>query len=214
MCLPIFQFLFWRWVLRLLIWTRLLWRLSRLNLQLIPTHPDTSGGLAVLGVAHVDLALLSFAGSAILSASYAEQILFAGVPLTSFAIPIAATVVGSTLTLIAPLTFFMPKLIDVKQRALLEYGTLAAHYTRAFAAKWLRTDPPPDEPILGSADIQSLADLGNSFNLIRNVSPLPIAMSQIIMLIVAAALPFVPLILLVVPLDQLIIDGAKRMMSL
>ena len=158
-CLPVFQFLFWRWGWRLLIWTRLLWRLSRLNLQLIPTHPDTSGGLAVLGVAHVDLALLSFAVSAILSASYAEQILFGGVPLTSFAISIAATVIGSTLTLIAPLTFFAPKLIDVKQRALLEYGTLAAHYTRAFAAKWLRTDPPPDEPILGTPDMQSLPTL-------------------------------------------------------
>ena len=212
--LPIFQFLFWRWGWRLLIWTRLLWHLSRLDLQLIPTHPDTSGGLAVLGVAHVDLAPLSFAASAILSASYAEQILFADVRLTSFAISIASTVVGSTLMLIAPLIFFAPKLIDVKQRALLEYGTLAAHYTRAFAAKWLRTDPPPDEPILGSADIQSLADLGNSFGLIRNMSPLPITMSQIIMLLVAAALPFAPLILLVVPLDQLIIDGAKKMLSL
>ena len=213
-CLPVFQFLFWRWGWRLLIWTRLLWRLSRLNLQLIPTHPDTSGGLAVLGVAHVDLALLSFAVSAILSASYAEQILFGGVPLTSFAIPITATVIGSTLTLIAPLIFFVPKLIDVKQRALLEYGTLAAHYTRAFAAKWLRTDPPPDEPILGSADIQSLADFGSSFNLIRNMSPLPITMSQVIMLVVAAALPFTPLILLVIPLDQLIIDSAKKLMNL
>ena len=212
--LPIFQFLFWRWGWRLLIWTRLLWRLSRLNLQLIPTHPDTSGGLAVLGVAHVDLAPLSLAASAILSASYAEQILFADVPLTSFAISIAATVVGSTLTLIAPLIFFVPKLIDVKQRALLEYGTLAAHYTRAFAAKWLRTDPPPDEPILGSPDIQSLADLGNSFGLIRNMSPLPITMSQVIMLVVAAALPFAPLILLVIPLDQLIIDSVKKLMNL
>ena len=168
----------------------------------------------MLGVAHVDLAPLSFAGSAILSASYAEQILFGGVPLTSFAISIATTVIGSTLTLIAPLIFFVPKLIDVKQRALLEYGTLAAHYTRAFAAKWLRTDPPPDEPILGSADIQSLADFGSSFNLIRNMSPLPITMSQVIMLVVAAALPFTPLILLVIPLDQLIIDSAKKLMNL
>ena len=69
--------------------------------------------------------------------------------------------------MIAPLVFFMPKLLDAKQRALLEYGTLAAHYTRAFAAKWLPTDPPPDEPILGTPDLQSLADLGSSFGLIR-----------------------------------------------
>ena len=212
--LPVFQVLFWRWGWRLLIWTRLLWRLSRLNLQLIPTHPDTSGGLAVLGVAHVDLAPLSFAVSAILSASYAEQMLFANVPPTSFAISIAATVIGSTLTLIAPLIFFSTKLIDVKQRALLEYGTLAAQYTRAFAAKWLRTDPPPDEPILGTPDLQSLNDLGGSFGLIKNMSPLPITMSQVIMLVLAAALPFTPLILVVIPLDQLIIDSARKLMNL
>ena len=39
-------------------------------------------------------------------------------------------------------------------------------------------------------------------------------MSQVIMLVVAAVLPFAPLILLVIPLDQLIIDSAKKMMNL
>ena len=213
-CIPVFQFLFWRWCWRLLIWTRFLWRMSRLDLQLIPTHPDAAGGLAGLGVAHVDLAPLSLAGSAVLAASYAEQIVFAGVPLSAFAISLAAAVIGGTLTLIAPLAFFTPKLIEVKQRALLEYGTLAASYTRAFAAKWLRTDPPPDEPILGTPDLQSLADLGSSFELIRNMSVLPIVPSQVLLLAIAAALPFAPLILLVIPLDQLIIDSAKKMMSL
>ena len=213
-CIPVFQFLFWRWCWRLLIWTRFLWRFSRLDLQLIPTHPDAAGGLAGLGVAHVDLAPISLAMSAVLSASYAEQILFAGVPLTKFAISLAAAIIGGTLTLIAPLAFFTPKLIEIKQRALLEYGTLAASYTRAFAAKWLRTDPPPDEPILGTPDLQSLADLGSSFELIRKMSVLPIVPSQILLLAIAGALPFAPLILLVIPLDQLIIDSVKKMMSL
>jgi hypothetical protein len=213
-CIPVFQFLFWRWCWRLLIWTRFLWRLSRLDLQLIPTHPDATGGLAGLGVAHVDLAPISLAMGAVLSASYAERILFAGVPLTAFAVSLASAVIGSTLTLIAPLAFFTPKLIEVKQRALLEYGTLAASYTRAFAAKWLRTDPPTDEQILGTHDLQSLADLGSSFELIRNMTVLPIVPSQILLLGMAAALPFAPLILLVIPLEQLIIDSAKKMMSL
>jgi hypothetical protein len=213
-CIPVFQFLFWRWCWRLLIWTRFLWRLSRLDLQLIPTHPDAAGGLAGLGVAHVDLAPISLAGSAVLAASYAEQILFAGVPLTAFAISLAAAVIGGTLTLIAPLAFFTPKLIEVKQRALLEYGTLAASYTRAFAAKWLRTDAPPHEPILGTPDLQSLADLGSSFELIRHMTVLPIVPSQVLLLAIAAALPFAPLILLVIPLDQLIIDSVKKLMNI
>ena len=212
-CIPMFQFLCWRWGWRLIVWSRLLWRLARLDLQLIPTHPDAAGGLAVLGVAHVDLAPLSFAASAVLSANYAEQMIFAGVAPAAFAVPLTGAVLGSTLALIAPLVFFTPKLINAKQRALLEYGTLAARYTRAFAAKWLPTDPPPDEPILGTADLQSLADLGGSFDLIRNMTVIPIAKSQILLLAGAAALPFVPLLLVVFPLDQLIIDSMKAVLN-
>ena len=118
-------------------------------------------------MAHVDLAPFGFAGCAVLSASYAEQMIYAGVPPAAFAVSFTGAVVGTTLLLTAPLLFFTPKLVDAKQRALLEYGTLAATYTRAFAAKWLPTDPPPDEPILGTPDLQSLADLGSSFDLIR-----------------------------------------------
>ena len=208
--LPLFQFLFWRWCWRLAIWSHLLWRISRLDLQLIATHPDAAGGLAVLGVAHVDLAPFGFAGCAVLSSSYAEQILYAGVPPAAFAVSFTAAVAGTTLLLTAPLLFFLPKLIDAKQRALLEYGTLAAMYTRAFAAKWLPTDPPPEEPLLGTPDLQSLADLGSSFDLIRQMTIVPIAKSQILLIAASAALPFAPLVLVAFPLDQLIIDSMKK----
>ncbi len=139
--------------------------------------------------------------------------LYAGVPPAAFAVSLTAAVLGTTLLLTAPLLLFTPKLVDAKQRALLEYGTLAATYTRAFAAKWLPTDPPPDEPILGTPDLQSLADLGSSFDLIRNMTIIPIAKSQILLLAGSAALPFAPLILLAFPLDQLIIDSLKAVLS-
>jgi hypothetical protein len=42
--LPLFQFLTWRWMARLLIWWRVLWAIARLDLHLIPTHPDRAGG--------------------------------------------------------------------------------------------------------------------------------------------------------------------------
>lgn len=211
--LPMFQFLFWRWCWRLAIWSLLLWRIARLDLQLIPTHPDAAGGLAILGVAQVDLSPIAFAGAAVLSSSYAEQILFAGLAPAAVVVPATAVVIGGTLVLIAPLLFFSRKLVEAKQRALLEYGTLAATYTRAFAAKWLPTDPPPDEPILGTPDLQSLADLGTSFGMIRGMTIIPIAMFQILLIAGAAALPFAPLVLLAFPLDQLILDALKKVLS-
>ena len=46
--LPLFQFLLMRWYFRLFIWTRFLWQVSRLDLSLVPTHPDRVGGLGFL----------------------------------------------------------------------------------------------------------------------------------------------------------------------
>jgi len=212
--LPMFQFLFWRWCWRLIIWARLLWRVARLNLQLVATHPDGAGGLGVLGVVHVDLGPVAFAAHAVLASSYAEQILYAGVAPSTLVVSIVVSVAGTTIVLLGPLAFFLHALIDVKQRALLDYGTLAAGYTRAFAVKWLPGGvPPPDEHLLGTADIQSLADLGNSFELIRKMTVLPIATSQIVLLAAAAALPYVPLVALAFPLDELIINGVRAVLN-
>jgi hypothetical protein len=213
-CIPTFQFLLWRWCWRLLIWSRLLWRLARLDLQLIPTHPDRAGGLGGLGVAHVDLAPLGFAAASVLSASYAEQMLFAGVAPAAFAVSMTAAIVGATLTMIAPLLFFTPRLINAKQQALLEYGTLAAAYSREFRHKWLRDGSATDQPLLGTPDIQSLADLGSSFEGIRKMTVLPIATFQILLLAAAIALPFVPLVFLAFPLDQLIMDSLKAVLNI
>jgi hypothetical protein len=212
--IPLFQFLLWRWVWRWMVWTALVWRLSRLNLQLIPTHPDGAGGLAVLGVAHVDLAPLAFGASAILSSSYAEQMLFAGVALSTFVVSLVASVVGSTLTLVLPLVFFMPQLVDTRQRALLEYGGLAAEYTRAFGEKWVQGQRPAGEHLLGSADIQSLADLAASYHIIRSMMIVPMARYQMMLLAGAAILPFAPLLLLAFPLDELIINSVKSVLSI
>jgi len=207
--LPVFQFLVWRWTWRLVVWGRLLWKMSRLQMQLMPTHPDLAGGLGSLGVAHVDLAPLSFAASAMLAASIAEQLMFGGARLAEFAVPVANIVVGTTLALIAPLFLFSRRLLDVKQKGLLEYGALAEKYTRAFDVKWLRVGSPPGEPFLGTADLQSLADLGNSFGVITDMRIVPISWAQIVLLAMSSALPMLSLVLFAFPLDELIINGVK-----
>jgi hypothetical protein len=208
-----FQFLLWRWCLRLIIWTGLLWSIARLNLQLIATHPDRAGGLGGLGIAHVELGALGFGVTAMLSASYAEQILFGGANPNAFVLPLAAAIVGTTLLLIAPLAIFFPKLLAVKQRGLLEYGALATGYTRAFEAKWLRS-PQSDSEVLGTADIQSLADLSGSFDVIRSMRLLPMATSQIVLLFAAAAIPVVPLVLVRFRLDDIIMNVVKGILHL
>jgi len=212
--LPLFQFLAWRWTARLLIWTQLLWRVQRLDLQLMPTHPDLAGGLGPFGGAHFSLAPLNFAASAIMAATFAEEIMQGRADIHQVVLPLAVVVIGNTFVLLAPLLTFTPKLFETKHRGLREYGALAADYTRAFDVKWLRSQPPPAEPLLGSADVQSLADLANAFEVIRRMRVVPIARQQVLLLAATAIAPAAPLILFVIPIDQLIIRGVETLFPL
>ena len=85
-----------------------------------------------------------------------------------------------------------------------EYGTLAQRYVREFDAKWLRGGAPPEEPFIGSADIQSLADLGNSFEVVKGMRMVPFTMQTVLQLAVATLLPVVPLMLTMISLEELL----------
>lgn len=204
---PIFQLLVWRWCARMLIWSRLLWRLNRLDLWLTPTHPDLAAGLGGFGEAHMTLAPLSVGITTMLAASFAEEILYAGADVSRFALPLTGAICATVLLIVAPLLTFAPRLIRVRQDGLLDYGTLAAGYVHAFDDKWIRQKAWQREPLLGSADVQSLADLANSFAVIRSMRIVPVSLFQVLLLIAAAAVPVLPLALFIVPLDELVLKA-------
>lgn len=165
-------------------------------------------------MAHVALAPLNFALSAILVADFAEQLRYAGADVREVFMRLGLAVGASTLALAGPLLLSMPRLVDARQRGLLEYSDLASHYTHAFDDKWLRGGNPSNEPLLGTADVQSLADLNNAFGVVKQMRIVPISRAQIISLAGAAAAPAVPLLHYVMPFDQLIIRGARTLLSL
>jgi hypothetical protein len=112
--------------------------------------------------------------------------------------------VFAMLLLTAPLLVVMPKLIKVRKKGLFEYGALEATYGQEFAAKWIKGKRQPGETPLGSDDIQSLADMGNSFVFVRDMRVIPVDKRTFLVLAVAAALPLIPTLILVTPADELI----------
>jgi hypothetical protein len=207
--LPTYQFLLGRWLWRMVIWWWLLWRLSRLDLRLIPVHPDLAGGLGHLGVVVSHFGILGLALSTSLAGGYIEDMWFNAVPLRHFLIPSAELVAFTLIICVGPLFFFAPRMLAVKRQGLREYGRLGTAYVRQFHEKWI-TGPPPDEPLLGSADIQSLADLGNSFSVIRQMRVIPIGPGLLVPLIVASLVPMLPLLLLAFSVNDLLL----RLLSL
>ena len=202
--LPIFQFLLVRWYFRLFIWTRFLWQVSRIELSLVPTHPDRVGGLNFLSNTVYAFTVLAVAHGALLAGQLANRIFFTGAALTQFKAEIALMVGFLLCVVLGPLLVFALQLAAAKRKGLREYGTLAERYVREFDAKWLRGGTSADEPFVGSADIQSLADLSNSYEVVRTMRIAPITRDAIVRLAAATLIPIVPLLLTMMPLEALV----------
>lgn len=202
--LPLFQFLFFRWYYRLFIWARFLWQVSSINLDLVPTHPDRTAGLGFLS--HVAFAFMPFllAQGTLLAGMIANRIFYTGASLTQFKVDIAGVVALTLAIVLAPLLVFAPQLGRAKRTGRREYGLLAQRYVREFDRKWLRGGAAPDELLIGSSDIQSLADMGNSYDVVREMRWLPFDTKTVLQLGVMAIVPVLPLTLTMVPLDQLL----------
>ena len=202
--LPLFQFLLLRWYFRLFIWTRFLWQVSRIELSLVPTHPDRVGGLGFLANTVYAFTPLAVAHGALLAGLIANRIFYLGAALPEFKIEIAVLVVFLMCVVLGPLLVFAPQLAQAKRTGNREYGTLAERYVREFDAKWLRGGVPADEPLVGSADIQSLADLANSFEVVRTMRIAPVTKEALLQLAAATLAPVVPLALTMMSLEELV----------
>lgn len=202
--LPIFQFLLIRWYFRLFVWTRFLWQVSRIELNLVPTHPDRTGGLGFLSAIVYAFIPLLMAHGAIVAGNLANRIFYLGSALPQFKGEVALMLVFLLCVVLGPLLVFAPQLAQAKRTGLREYGTLAQRYVREFDDKWLRGGAPNDEPLVGSGDIQSLADLGNSYEVVRTMNAAPVSKDAILRLAAAVLVPIVPLALTMMPLEELL----------
>ena len=210
-CLPIFQFIWLRWYLRLFIWFWFLFRVSRLKLQLLAAHPDRAGGLGFLGKSTYAFIPLLFAQGALASGQIAGRIFFEGRSLLSFKLLIIGFVSFFVVAILAPLCVFAPQLAGAKREGLKEYGALASSYVMKFNQKWVQTKFS-DEQLLGTNDLQSLADLDNSFTVIREMGAIPFAKDDVARLLVTTVAPFVPLLLTIMPLEELLTQAVKMML--
>jgi len=200
---PIFQFLLLRWYFRLVIWTRFLWQVSRIPLNLTAMHPDRMAGLGFLSTTVFAFVPLLMAHGALLSGTIANQIFYSGSTLPDAKVQIAVVVVFLLLMVLGPLVVFAPQIAAAKRAALRSYGRLGQRYVMDFERAWIPTGSPAEASPLGSGDIQSLADLANSLETVRSTRVLPITRQTVLALGIATLLPVAPLLLTVIPFEEL-----------
>lgn len=201
--IPIFQFILLRWYFRLAIWFQFLGRVSKLNLHLTPIHPDRTGGIRFLGGTSYAFSPILFAQGAVLAGLIASRILYHGESLMAFKVSFAALIVLFVLAILGPLTMFTPHLFRAKNRGLNEYGMLATKYAADFDAKWFHGGAKGDA-VLGTADIQSQSDLANSYATVSEMRLVPFDLRDAVQLAAATAAPALPLLLTIMPLEELV----------
>jgi hypothetical protein len=199
--LPLFLLLRWFW--RYVVWCWLLHRLSRLDLQVLATHPDRSAGLGFVSFGHTAFAQLGLAVSCLVAGTIGTRVLHEGASLASYQQPLAVFVALSILLGLAPLAVFWRPLRMAKEAAMQLYGSFASRYVQDFHARWIGT-PAGEAPLESSGDVQGLADIGGSLERVYAMRLVPITITAAVAFAVAAVAPMLPLLLLVMPLRDLL----------
>lgn len=202
--LPLFQFLTLRWYYRILIWAALTWRMSRLDLHLLPTHPDRAAGLGFLSQTVYAYVPLALAHGTMLSAAIMNRIFYGGAALTDFRVEIAGMVALVYVLVLGPLMLFVPTLVAINLKATAEYGALAGGVVRAFESRWIRDGNRKKSELLDVGEVSAMTDLDTTVAIVREMHYVPITREGMLWVGVAVVAPLLPLVLTIMPADELI----------
>lgn len=202
--LPLFQFLLLRWYYRIAIWYRFLFQVSRLPLQLNSLHPDRAGGIGFLVESVYALVPLLLAHSVLLSGMILNRIWNSGATLLQFQSEIIAIMIFIMALPLVPMIFFILPLLRAKRAGTLAYDVVANRYVSSFYKKWIDSESKNNEVLLGTTDIQSLADLSNSYNVSSQMRILPFGRSCIIAIVILTFFPLLPLLFTTMPIEKIL----------
>jgi hypothetical protein len=185
---PLFLFLVLRWFWRFLVWTALLYRISRLRLQLSPMNPDRSGGLGFLAMYPGIFSGLIFALSCVVASAILKELDFVRHDPQTVWIALAVWIVVILIVFIGPLLVFIPPILAARAKALLEYGRLVSQFQRAFHHKWI-DEARNGKDLMGSPDLSPLSSLYAILQTVRGLQVIPVDKAAIVQLVIAAGLP-------------------------
>lgn len=208
---PLFKFVMVSWFFDYCFWAYFLWNASKFSLRVVATHPDGVGGLSFIRVAQSKHCVEAFALSCSLCSMIAQSVYYMKVPLKSF-----YNLGGVYLFLIlclfsVPLLVFTPLIYKTKLDGVYTYGALCTELCNSFARKWVSLKREEKGAILDSADPSALCDMNGSYEAIKSMKPSLISRQFLTAFIVAACLPAIPLVALVMPLKDILIKIFKAL---
>lgn len=201
--MSIFQFILVRWVWRWIIWLRLHWMISKINLNLSPTHPDKAGGIGFLGEPPAPFSMVTLCFGLVISSVIAFKVLFFNAKLESFYVLISVFVFLCIVINIAPLLIYFKQLRITRIKGIFEYSALVQKHHLEFKDKWFLSNQT-SELLIGNPDISSMCDFTPVYESIERMTPFPFDLKTMLATVLGSLVPLVPLAALVMPIGDLL----------
>lgn len=206
---PILIYVTFRWLWRQATWARFLRSTARLNLRLIPVHPDHLGGMGFLEAALLGQLPLSFCLGVGLAGAIANRVFHEGQNVLAYRFLAPVLIATALLIAVAPYFVFTPILMRMRRRGMLQYGAFAHAVGEQFERKWLDREDVLGEDVLAVPDFSST---GNLYKMVENIDEIrlvPVASVNVYAFVIAALVPCIPVVIAAIPFDVLLKAALK-----
>ena len=208
---PVFLALLLAWLWRIVLLSLWMRRVGRIDLSLVPTHPDRAGGVAIIEKLPGAFALVTIALSATLASRWAHEILHHGASLAAYRHAVIVFAVIWALLLLLPLLAFAPALARARKKAVWAYSALVGRQGELVHRRWIEGREVTAEPILEAPEIGPVADAAAMYEAVVKMRRLPIGKVSLIGILLPMALPLLAVAALQVPLKDLLLKLAKAL---
>ncbi|WP_130618747.1 hypothetical protein [Dyella amyloliquefaciens] len=192
------------WVWRIGVWMRFLHLLSRMDLRLVPSHPDKAAGLEFVALSPRIFAPLAFAIGVLAAGTLGNEVIHLHLdPMNHIAVPVATAIVVVAL-LVSPPLLFARLLMLTRRRGVFEYGALVRRVGAEFEDKWLARDKTIDASALGEPDFSATTDLYGVASNVYAMQPTLFDPRVATSVAIATLAPFAPIWLAVIPTKVLL----------
>jgi hypothetical protein len=199
------------WLWRLILLTSLLFRIGRLKLSLVPTHPDRVGGLGFIEALPGAFSMVALAISAVLASHWAHDIVHHDATLNSLKLLALGFVVLWSLLLLAPLLALAPPLAAAKRDALPAYARLVGEQGRLVHRRWILRENIGDAPLLDAPEVGPVTDANAMYDAVKAMRPFPISKRSVTAILVPLVLPLLAMAALQIPLKDLLVKLLKTL---
>ena len=179
----------WRYI----VWVILLYRISKVNLILKPTHPDGSGGIGIILLAQRNFLMFFMACGMAISCVMINFLLNTGISFDTLKIQILGYIIFSIIMIIFPLLFFMRKLAKTKYDGQLELSRAGLNLSNKYEEEWVKPMGSEKNIAEDTVDPSMQVDYSGFYLLLQELRIIPIRLGDVMIMAFALYLPFIPI---------------------